>query len=470
MTDIDLIVLNLENNVAADVMSRYPPPEISPSDEEDVLVGLIPAWLSETLPNECQDYEEYLNEVVNYLRNPTYKRGIPEKVVKRSQRFRLNEQGELFRRVSDNRYLKVPPIKERIKILREVHDGHGHFGKDATWHVYIQVTGGQPLTTRQKTTFPLAISTVPINQLFERFAVDYVGPLPKSADGNQYIIVAVEYYTRWPIARAVAQANSETTIKFLYEEIFTCFGPPTHILSDNGTHFVSQDVEAFIKFVNTHHQYATPYHPQTNGRVEQFNGTLVRGIKKMTATHPKIWDTYLHSILYAYRTKCHQSIGISPYELLYGIPPRSPNEDILQQIGRKMGFERSFFLQQRQLADEDNSKEPEKQSNQVNSKQLPVGSEVLRLNQLKKHKLDYNYRNQVYTVLASLKNNVYILANRHGKRLKRAINGAHLRRFVRPQPQQMLLENNGGWMKSSTQTFKTQNNSLNANDSNGSQI
>ncbi|KAG1276004.1 hypothetical protein G6F64_014834 [Rhizopus arrhizus] len=135
-----------------------------------------------------------------------------------------------------------------------------------------------------------------------------------------------------------------------------------------------------------------------------------------------------------------------------------------------MGFERSFFLQQRQLADEDNSKEPEKQSNQVNSKQLPVGSEVLRLNQLKKHKLDYNYRNQVYTVLASLKNNVYILANRHGKRLRRAINGAHLRRFVRPQPQQMLLENNGGWMKSSTQTFKTQNNSLNANDSNGSQI
>ncbi|KAG0732158.1 hypothetical protein G6F62_014031 [Rhizopus arrhizus] len=91
---------------------------------------------------------------------------------------------------------------------------------------------------RASTKAPL-VGTVPITSLFERFAIDYVGPFPASKKGNKYIIVAMEYFTRWPIARAVKSTDSKTTIDFLYEEIFCNFGPPQYLLSDNGTHFVS---------------------------------------------------------------------------------------------------------------------------------------------------------------------------------------------------------------------------------------
>lgn len=106
------------------------------------------------------------------------------------------------------------------------------------------------------------IGHVPVDRLFERF-------------------VAVEYFTSWPIAKAVKRADSETTIRFLYEEIFTVYNPPRKLLSDNGLHFSNREMMKFAEFVNVRHQFSAPYKPSTNGKVEQLNGTLVRGIRKL---------------------------------------------------------------------------------------------------------------------------------------------------------------------------------------------
>ena len=97
----------------------------------------------------------------------------------------------------------------------------------------------------------------------------------ESNEGNNFIIVATEYYTRWPIAKAVQNADGITTAKFLYTEIFCTFGPPAEILTDRGTHFKNEMIKEFCKLVNVNYKFSTPYPPQTYGAVENLNRTLI---------------------------------------------------------------------------------------------------------------------------------------------------------------------------------------------------
>src|ERR1044072_3509411 len=74
---------------------------------------------------------------------------------------------------------------------------------------------------------------------WERVGIDFVRPLPLTSQGNQYIITAVDYFTRWPEARAVLQASAQQAAKFIYEEIICRHGTVDQIHSDQGTHFVN---------------------------------------------------------------------------------------------------------------------------------------------------------------------------------------------------------------------------------------
>ncbi|KAG0755447.1 hypothetical protein G6F33_011500 [Rhizopus arrhizus] len=399
-----------KSNVVADVLSRYPPSQLDLSDQEALPDALYPCWFVE---EKDEGYEEGLNDIVHFLKNPTEFTHENEYVRNKATKYKLNEKGELYRRLGEDRFVKIPKIVDREAVLREVHDGHGHFGQEATWS--------------------------------RMFAIDYVGPFPPSKKGNKCIIVAIEYFTRWPVAKAVKTADSKTTVDFLYEEIFCQFGPPQYILSDNGTHFVSAEVEAFVKFVNVRHQYATPYHPQTNGRVEQFNGTLVNSIRKLVNSQKSNWDDILPTVLYGYRTKAHAALGISPFELMYGVVPNGPENDVLLNIGQKLAMERLYYLNDRNLTHEVKKAYQRIKDNKATT--FPIGTKVIRMNQLKKNKLDYRYKPKLFTVLAAFANNVYILADPNGVRLKRAVNGANLKKFVQRRPLHKRLQDRRGNMK-----------------------
>src|SRR4030095_2740083 len=145
----------------------------------------------------------------------------------------------------------------------------------------------------------------------------------ESESKNKYILVAIEYYTRWPIAISSQSADAITTAKFLYTEIFCTFGPPNEILTDRGTHFRNEIIQEFCKLVNVKHKFSTSYHPKTNGAVENLNGTLINILRKLTIQYPKHWDTWIPTALYAYRTKVHNALKTTPYELLFGVRPRN---------------------------------------------------------------------------------------------------------------------------------------------------
>ena len=159
--------------------------------------------------------------------------------------------------------------------------------------------------------------TIQPTDIFERWGIDIVGPLLATETGNRYIIVAIDYFSRWPEARAVKKANAETVATFIYEEIICRYGTPKVIQSDQGTHFVNETIRLLTEKFRIWHSLSSPYHPQSNGLVERFNKTLCEGIVKVGETIFD-WDRYIQPVLFAYRIKRLRITNQSPYKLVFG--------------------------------------------------------------------------------------------------------------------------------------------------------
>src|SRR6266542_2030420 len=162
--------------------------------------------------------------------------------------------------------------------------------------------------------------TIPPTDIFERWRIDIVGPLSITREGNRYIVVAIDYFSRWPEARSLKIANADTVVTFLYEEIICRFEAPRILQSDRGTHFVNEVIQKLTKRFRVRHSLSSSYHPQSNGLVERFNKTLCEGIAKV-AEELGSWDQYIQPILFAYRTKELRISKQSPYKLVYGKEP-----------------------------------------------------------------------------------------------------------------------------------------------------
>jgi len=115
------------------------------------------------------------------------------------------------------------------------------------------------------------LNPIPAYSPFYQIGIDIVRPLPKTAHENKYIVVAIDYLTKWPEARALRQATAEEVSLFIYEDIICRHGCPSKILSDRGTHFNNQVIAKLMEKFQIKHLFSTPYHPQTNGLVERFN-------------------------------------------------------------------------------------------------------------------------------------------------------------------------------------------------------
>src|SRR6266540_1302886 len=123
--------------------------------------------------------------------------------------------------------------------------------------------------------------TISPTDIFKRWGVDIVGLLPITREGNRYIVVAMDYFSRWPEARPLKTANADTVAIFLYEKIICRFGVSRILQSDRGTHFVNELIQRLTKRFKIRYSLSLPYHPQSNRLVERFNKTLCEGIAKL---------------------------------------------------------------------------------------------------------------------------------------------------------------------------------------------
>ncbi|CAM5073524.1 unnamed protein product [Natator depressus] len=190
-------------------------------------------------------------------------------------------------------------------------------GKDVSTYVQsceVCQRVGKPQDQVKAPLQPLPIIEVP----FQRVAVDILGPFPKKTPrGKQYILTFMDFATRWPEAVALSNTRANSVCQAL-ADIFARVGWPSDILTDAGTNFLAGTMKNLWEAHGVNHLVAIPYHHQTNGMVEEFNGTLGAMIGKFVNEHSNDWDLVLQQLLFAYRAVPHPSLGFSPFELVYG--------------------------------------------------------------------------------------------------------------------------------------------------------
>ena len=165
---------------------------------------------------------------------------------------------------------------------------------------------------------------IPVEGAFDKVAMDILGPLPVTHDGNRYIIVFSDYYTHWPEAFALPSIEATRIAQLLIDEILARHGSPRTLLSDRGSNFLAAIVKEVCTLINTHRQHTTAYHPQTDGLVERFNATLTESLSMYVSSNQKDWDRHISMVLFAYRVSPNATTGESPFYLLYGREPRLP--------------------------------------------------------------------------------------------------------------------------------------------------
>ncbi|RVW67212.1 Retrovirus-related Pol polyprotein from transposon 17.6 [Vitis vinifera] len=147
----------------------------------------------------------------------------------------------------------------------------------------------------------MPMNPILIVDLFDVWGIDFMGPFPMSF-GNSYILVGVDYVSKWVEAIPCKHNDHRVVLKFLKENIFSRFGVPKAIISDGGTHFCNKPFETLLAKYGVKHKVATPYHPQTSGQVELANREIKNILMKVVNTSRRDWFVKLHDSLWAYRT------------------------------------------------------------------------------------------------------------------------------------------------------------------------
>jgi len=154
-------------------------------------------------------------------------------------------------------------------------------------------------------------------EIFDVWGVDFMGTF-HSSFGNQYILMAVNYVSKWIEAIASPTNDAQVVIKLFKKIIFPRFGVPRVVMSDGGSHFSSKHFEKLLQSFGVRHKIATPYHPQTSGQVEVLNMQIKAILEKTVSTSRKNWSIKLDDALWAYRTAYKTPIGMTPFKLIYG--------------------------------------------------------------------------------------------------------------------------------------------------------
>ncbi|MCO5601227.1 hypothetical protein L7F22_055346 [Adiantum nelumboides] len=290
---------------------------------------------------------ESLALIVNYILEGEFPEEFSsaqrKRLIKKASSF-LWLEGALYQKDKDLVCRRVPCTSEIPEILKGLHEEAcgGHFSHALkikkillaryVWpsmHVDVQhwcischdcqVNGNKRLTYGPQQ--PI-ITSGP----FEKWGIDAIDSLPRTTNGKLYILVVIDYMTRWVEAQSVARVNEKIVRKFVYTNIVCRFDTPLEIIFDNGPGFRKGLLTEVCEELNIQHRHSTPYYPQSNGLVEKANGIIAGIISKMVQGKPKLWDTFLDGALWAYGTTYKDTTQFTPFHLVYGQEALQPIE------------------------------------------------------------------------------------------------------------------------------------------------
>nr|GEV34297.1 reverse transcriptase domain-containing protein [Tanacetum cinerariifolium] len=153
-------------------------------------------------------------------------------------------------------------------------------------------------------------------EIFNVWGIDFMG-LFLSSRGHKYILVTIDYLSKWVEAKELPTNDARVVCQFL-KDLFAKFGTPRAIISDRGRHLCNDQFAKVMQKFSVTHRSATPYHPQTSGQVEVSNRGLKRILERTIGENRASWSDKLDDALWAFRTAYKTPIGCTSYKLIYG--------------------------------------------------------------------------------------------------------------------------------------------------------
>lgn len=237
-------------------------------------------------------------------------------------------RGVLYKKSPSHVLLRCLDEKQVVEIIMEVHNGV--YGPHTNGHMLAKkiIRMGYYWSTMEsecckhvqrchlcqiftsKINAPLVeLHNVTTPWPFSMWGIDVVGLIPrKASNGHQYIIVAIDYFTKWVESTSLAHVTMKNIARFILRDIICRYGVPNEIITDNGSRFDGNDVRVLYEKFQIKHHYSSPYCPQMNGAVEATNKNLERILKKMSEAYAH-WYEMLSYALMAYRTSIRTSTG-----------------------------------------------------------------------------------------------------------------------------------------------------------------
>jgi hypothetical protein len=355
LQEFDLVILDKKGteNVVADHLSRIEgiEPESVPINDEfpyERLIAQLESISAELSLNESNTIQSkfcstkntlpWYVDFVNYLAAGVLP---PELTYHQKKRFFHDlknyywDEPLLFRRGPDDIFRRCVPEEEVEEIISHCHSAPygGHASTSKTCAKILQAGFFWPTLWKdvytaikncdrcQRTGNISRRDEMPQKgileiEIFDVWGIDFMGPFPSSG-GNKYILVAVDYVSKWIEAIASPTNDTQVVIRMFKNIIFPRFSTPRLVISDGGSHFISKIFENLLIKYGIKHRIATPYHRQTSGQVEVSNREIKRILEKTIATR-KYWSYKLPEALWAYRTAFKTPIGTTPFNLVYG--------------------------------------------------------------------------------------------------------------------------------------------------------
>lgn len=191
--------------------------------------------------------------------------------------------------IIDNKLMRgcraIPPRDLRDKLINLAHEGH--VGRNLTkarvreWYWWPTMdrqiedvvndfwecaNSDKSKKTRSTPLSPVDVPSEPWSKL----ALDIAGPFELFSHNERYVVLLVDYTSKWVVTKCVPNVNTRTVIEFLSEE-FSREGVPDHLVTDNGVQFVSHEMNMFLKNLSIVHFKTALYSPQANGLAESMN-------------------------------------------------------------------------------------------------------------------------------------------------------------------------------------------------------
>jgi hypothetical protein len=270
------------------------------------------------------------------------------RIQRESQRYVLGEsssESRLFYREKNGELATCITEADVVPALGRLHDNHGHFShgittNNAVGKVYWptrsmdvqrwirQCDACQRVSKLQKSD---VYNPVVQFKPFDMMGIDYIGPISPAcgSTGCRYIIMAIDYFTRFVFARPCRNADQATTMEFLCDHIVPIFGWPKIIYSDNGGHFVGEDARNLLKAHGVVQISAPISHPESVGLAERYVNMIMGRIRtySISERNARNWSLYVLRAAIDINTRMVKLHGFTPAELLLGFNPMSSRSD-----------------------------------------------------------------------------------------------------------------------------------------------